>query len=354
MAYLILKNGEHFYAESFGYKQKELAGEIVFNTGMVGYPETMTDPSYAGQIVVFTYPLIGNYGIQSFEVENQILKYFEARKIFLKAIVVSSITESFHSSSFYSLDKWMKEKKILGLKGVDTRKLTKILRNEGSQPAIISENKNKLTKFFDPNKNNLVKEVSITEPIFFKAGKKKVLLLDTGCKHNIIRSLLQRDLSVKWVPWNYELEKEEYDGLMLGNGPGDPAFLQSIVEKIRKEFNKRKPIFGICLGHQLIARAAGSKTYKMPFGHRSYNQPCIEVGTNRALITSQNHGYAVDNKSIPNDWKLWFINANDKSNEGIKHKKLPISSVQFHPEATPGPTDSSYLFDEFSQSIYQK
>ena len=188
-------------------------------------------------------------------------------------------------------------------------------------------------------------------------GSKKILLLDTGCKYNIIRSLLKRNLNVEWVPWDYDFSKKKYDGLMLGNGPGNPDQLGMIIERVRECFKNKKPIFGICLGHQIMAKAAGAKTYKMTFGHRSYNQPCIEIKekkqTNKCLITSQNHGFAVLEKTIPKDWQEWFINANDGSNEGIKHNKLPFQSVQFHPEATPGPTDSDYLFDTFANQIHQ-
>lgn len=353
MANLILKEGSHFLGKFFGYK-KEVSGEIVFNTGMVGYPETMTDPSYAGQIVVFTYPLIGNYGIFSNQKKDNLFLNFEARKIFLKAIIVSSFERFHHGKAVQSLEEWMISQKIVGIEAIDTRELTKKLRTKGSQLAHISFQKKTSKKFLDPNKENLVAEVSIKEPILFPAGKKKVLLLDTGCKHNIIRSLLKRNLSVLWVPYNYDFHNEKYDALMLGNGPGDPSKLPQLVEGVKKAIKKEKPIFGICLGHQIISQAAGAKTYKMPFGHRSQNQPCLEVGSQHCLITSQNHGYAVDNQTIPKDWETWFINANDGSNEGIKHKTLPICSVQFHPEAMPGPTDSDYLFDEFASNIFKK
>lgn len=352
MVNLIFKDGTKFCANLFGYK-KEVTGELVFTTGMVGYPEAMTDPSYAGQIVVFTYPLIGNYGIANSQLEDGIFKNFESRKIFLQAIIVSSLTKHSHWSAVCSLDSWMKEQKIVGLEAIDTRKLTKILRSKGSQLAKISFGDGSKQQFLDPNQNNLVEQVSIREPVFFSAGKKKVLLVDTGCKHNIIRSLLKRNLSVYWVPWNYDITSSDYDGLMLGNGPGNPAFLKPIIEKVKKEFAKQKPIFGICLGHQIISLATGAKTYKMPYGHRSFNQPCLEVGTNRCFITSQNHGFSVDNDTVSKDWRVWFVNANDGSNEGIIHKKLPIRSVQFHPEATPGPTDSDYLFDEFAELIHK-
>ena len=359
-ASLIFKDGSQFLGEGFGY-QKSVAGELVFNTGMMGYPETMTDPSYAGQIIVLTYPLIGNYGIPNQKIEKNLLKHFESRKIFLKAIVVSRLTKHHHWAAETSLQDWMKTHKVAGIQGIDTRMLTKKLRTQGSQLAQICFQKKKVA-FSDPNKTNLVSEVSITEPLFFagsdaSGGSKKILLLDTGCKHNIIRSLLKRNLSVEWVPWDYDFSKKKYDGLMLGNGPGNPDQLGMIIERVRECFKNKKPIFGICLGHQIIAKAAGAKTYKMTFGHRSYNQPCIEIKekkqTNKCLITSQNHGFAVAEKTIPKDWQEWFVNANDGSNEGIKHNKLPFQSVQFHPEATPGPTDSDYLFDTFANQVHQ-
>ena len=351
MVKLILADGSEFMGRAFG-SQTAVSGELVFNTGMVGYPETMTDPSYAGQLVVLTYPLIGNYGICDNKIEKKLLKYFESRKIFLKAIIVSSLSRYHHRSAVISLSEWMKIHQVAGISGIDTRLLTKKLRTSGSQLAQITFNDKKET-FIDPNKKNLVEQVSIKEPIFFKGGDKTVLLLDTGCKYNIIRSLLKRKLNVHWVPWNFDLANAKYDGLMIGNGPGDPKKLTTISDKIKLEFKKAKPIFGICLGHQLLAQAAGAKTYKLKFGHRSYNQPCLELGSNRCLITSQNHGYAVSVASLPKEWRAWFSNVNDNSNEGIKHKKLPFQSVQFHPEATPGPTDSNYLFDYFAKQIYQ-
>ena len=348
-ASLIFKDGSRFLGDGFGYASST-AGEIVFNTGMVGYPETMTDPSYAGQIVVLTYPLIGNYGIPGQQTEKQLLKYFESRKIFLKAIVVSSLPQHHHWAAEVSLQDWMKTHKVAGIMGIDTRMLTKKLRTQGSQLAQICFQQKKVD-FFDPNKTNLVADVSISEPIFFSGGDKKILLLDTGCKHNIIRSLLKRNLSVDWVPWDYDFTTKNFDGLMLGNGPGDPEQLGLIIERVKKQFKKKVPIFGICLGHQIMAKAAKAKTYKMTFGHRSYNQPCVELGTKKCIITSQNHGFAVSGKTLPKDWQEWFVNANDGSNEGIKHETLPFQSVQFHPEATPGPTDSDYLFDRFARQV---
>lgn len=350
MSKLILKDGSEFEGKIFG-DQHSVAGELVFNTGIVGYPETMTDPSYAGQLVVLTYPLIGNYGIPSLEKEHNLLKYFESRKIFLKAIIVNNLTRYNHITAVSSIEDWMKKHKIVGLENIDTRHLTKKLRNKGSQLAQICINEKK--SFINPNLENLVQQVSIKEPILFEGGSKKVILVDTGCKNNIIRSLLKRKLSVHWVPWDYNFSLKDYDGLVLGNGPGNPDKLSSLIDKIKQQFKILKPIFGICLGHQLISKAAGAKTYKMKFGHRSHNQPCLELGTKRCLITSQNHGYAVDEKTLPKDWTAWFVNANDHSNEGLKHHKLPIQSVQFHPEAMPGPTDSNYLFDKFVQQVHQ-
>ncbi len=343
---LILEDGSVFSGKNFGHKGS-VAGEVVFNTGMVGYPETMTDPSYTGQILVFTYPLVGNYGIPSQQSIDNLKVYFESGKIHLKGIVITSLTREYsHWNAVQSLEQWMIENKIPGLEGVDTRALTKKLRTSGTQLGKMLDVGNELP-FYDPCKENLVSQVSIKEPVLYKKGKRRVLLVDTGSKNNIIRSFLDRDVSVLRVPWDYDFSDEHFDGIMLSNGPGDPTSVPETISNIKKWLTKDKPIFGICLGHQVLALAAGAQSYKLKFGHRSQNQPCILVGTKRCFITSQNHGYAIDDQTLPVDWQPWFFNANDGSNEGIKHRTKKIRSVQFHPEAMPGPVDTGFLFDEF-------
>jgi carbamoyl-phosphate synthase small subunit len=347
---LILEDGSIFSGKSFGY-QESVAGEVVFNTGMVGYPETMTDPSYAGQILVFTFPLIGNYGIPDERSVDTLLSFFESKKIHLKGIVVSALTQQYsHWNAVKSLSAWMIEHKVPGIEGIDTRALTKKLRSKGTLLGkIILGGKD--IGFYDPNLENQVAKVSIEKPVEYAKGKKKIILVDTGCKYNIIRSFLKRDVSVLRVPWDYDYSKEKFDGIMLSNGPGDPMNVPETIENLKPHLSGNKPIFGICLGHQLIALAAGAISYKLKFGHRSQNQPCIQVGTKRCFITSQNHGYAIDDQTLPADWRPCFFNANDGSNEGIEHRTKFIRSVQFHPEAWPGPLDTGFLFDQFVKQL---
>ena len=343
---LILEDGTVYSGKQFGF-EKSVAGEVVFNTGMVGYPETLTDPSYRGQILVFTYPLIGNYGIPDASRMDNLLSFFESEKIHVKGIVITSLTREYsHWNAVKSLEDWMIEHEIPGLEGVDTRALTKRLRSTGTQLGKLIE-KDQEVPFYNPDKDNLVAQVSIREPVLYGTFKKRVVLIDTGCKTNIIRSFLNRGISVLRVPWNYDFSGDKFDGLMLSNGPGDPTMIPETIENVKKQMSKNKPIFGICLGHQILSLAAGAQSYKLKFGHRSQNQPCILVGTKRCFITSQNHGYAIDDQTLPQDWKPWFFNANDGSNEGIRHDSKPFRSVQFHPEAMPGPVDTGFLFDEF-------
>ena len=347
---LVLEDGTVFSGKQFGYT-KSVAGEVVFNTGMVGYPETMTDPSYTGQILVFTYPLIGNYGIPDNSSMDKLLTNFESDKIHVKGIVVTSLTREYsHWNAVESLEDWMIKHKVPGLEGVDTRALTKKLRSAGTQLGKLVLDGEEVP-FYDPNSENIVKTISIKEPIFYESGKKRIVLIDTGCKFNIIRSFLNRGVSVLRVPWNYDYSHERSDGIMLVNGPGDARRIPETIEILKKNLYSNKPIFGICLGHQLISLAAGAMLYKLKFGHRSQNQPCIMVGTKRCFITSQNHGFAIDDQTLPEDWQPWFFNANDGSNEGIRHRDRPINSVQFHPEAMPGPEDTAFLFDEFVKKL---
>ncbi|UCB46032.1 MAG: glutamine-hydrolyzing carbamoyl-phosphate synthase small subunit [Spirochaetota bacterium] len=345
---LVLEDGSIFQGQCFGYSENS-SGEVVFNTGMVGYPESLTDPSYKGQILTFTYPLIGNYGIPEKKLIEELIYPFESDRIQVFGLIVSE--HSFHYShwnSVKSIDEWLKEYNIPALYGIDTRMLTKLLREHGTMlgKILISGEE---PAFYDPAKHNLVAQVSIDEPVLYKRGQKKVILIDCGCKNNIIRSLLKRDISVLRVPWNHDFLKEEYHGIVISNGPGDPKQCMETVQIVKEAMNRDIPIFGICLGNQILALAAGGDTYKLKFGHRSQNQPCIKIGSKRCYITSQNHGYAVDTRTLPEGWEPWFMNANDGTNEGIRHRWKPFMSVQFHPEAKPGPQDTESLFDMFME-----
>lgn len=347
---LLLEDGSVFVGSSFGFPTA-VAGEVVFNTGMVGYPETLTDPSYKGQILTLTYPLVGNYGVPDHHIVDGIEYAFESEKIQVAGLIVSEVSlNNSHWSAVKSLTQWLDEEKIPALSGIDTRALTKRLRDKGSMLGkIISVDED--VEFYDPNKENLVSLVSVKEPVYYQRGKKRVILIDCGCKNSIIRNLLDRDLSVLRVSWDYDFSREDFDGIVISNGPGDPKMCDKTIDRVRKAMEKNYPIFGICLGNQILALAADSDTYKLKFGHRSQNQPCIETGTKRCLITSQNHGYAIDDRTLSDDWRPWFINANDATNEGIRHSYRPFRSVQFHPEGAPGPVDANFLFDEFSKML---
>jgi len=345
-AKLVLEDGSVFYGHSFGY-DKSVAGEVVFNTGMTGYPESLTDPSYHGQILSLTYPLIGNYGVPK-DVKNKhgVSTNFESDKIQIMGLIVQEYSFNHsHWSAVKSLSEWLKEHHVPAIYGIDTRALTKKLREKGVMLGKIVIDKD--LELIDPNLRNLAGEVSVKEKIVYGNGKHKIVLIDTGAKNNIVNELIKRDTTVIKVPWDYDFLKEDFDGLMVSNGPGDPKQCKITIANIKKVIGMKKPIFGICYGNQLVALAAGGDTYKLKFGHRSQNQPCIDKTTGRCYITSQNHGFAVDTKSLPKDWKEWFVNANDNTNEGIIHKSGLFRTVQFHPEATPGPVDTTFLFDEF-------
>lgn len=349
---LLLDDGTVFHGKSFGF-EKPVAGEVVFNTAMTGYPESLTDPSYAGQLMTLTYPLVGNYGVPPFTLEpDGLATFMESEHIHAEAIIVSDYSENYsHWNAVESLGDWLKREQIPGITGIDTRELTKVLREHGVMMGRIA---------FDDESDempeasyadvNYVDKVSCKEVIRYNGGtgKKKVLLVDCGVKHNIIRCLLKRDVEVIRVPWDYDYTGMEFDGLFISNGPGDPDTCDAAVQHIRKTMqNEKLPIFGICMGNQLLSKAGGAKIYKLKYGHRSHNQPVRMVGTERCFITSQNHGYAVDNNTLTEDWEPLFINMNDGSNEGIRHKRNPWFSAQFHPEAASGPTDTEFLFDDF-------
>ena len=367
-AYLILEDGATFQGYSFG-SSAAASGEVVFNTAMTGYPESLTDPSYRGQILVMTYPMIGNYGVPPMELAHGLPKYFESDSIHIKALVVSDYAFGYsHWNAVISLDEWLKAYDIPAIYGVDTRQITKIIRERGVMLGEVVESiKNYESKiglsqlqitnyegrvergeYVDPNKRNLVEDVSCREVVTYGSGDLKIVLVDCGCKYNIIRCLIDRGATVIRTPWDYDFTTLEYDGIMLSNGPGDPAMCGATVAHIQKAIAKAdKPIFGICLGNQLLSLAAGATTYKLKYGHRGHNQPVLEVGTNHAVITSQNHGYAVDTTTLADGWEPYFINLNDGTNEGIRHQTKPFFSVQFHPEASSGPCDTEYLFDKF-------
>lgn len=351
-ATLVLKDGTKLQGQSFGAEISS-AGEVVFNTGMMGYPESFTDPSYTGQIMVLTYPLVGNYGVGgSCKDDDGIEKRFESGKLHIKGLIVSEYSENYsHWDAKKSLGEWLKAKNIPAITGIDTRELTQKIREHGTILGKIVINKD--TEFYDPDKDNLVDQVSIKTPKTYKKGKKTIICIDCGMKNNIIRNFLSRNVTVIRVPWNYDFIAAglEFDGIFISNGPGDPAMLTPLHEIIRKALALKKPIFGICLGTQIMALASGAKTYKLKFGHRSQNQPCIDEDTKRCYITSQNHGFSIDEKSLKPGWKVWLRNANDHTVEGIKHKTLPFFSCQFHPEATPGPTDTLHFFDQFVEML---
>ena len=349
---LVLENGAEFEGFSFG-AEHSVSGEVVFNTAMTGYPQSLTDPSYSGQILVLTYPLIGNYGVPGKESENGLLKKFESDKIQVQALVISDYSfEYSHWDAKKSLAQWLKEENIAAAYGIDTRRLAKILRENGTMLGkIIFDGEN--VELYDPNAVDVAKKVTIKEPIIYndKKENKKVVLIDCGAKNNIIRELIKRDLSVIRVPYDYDFLKQFFDGLIISNGPGDPKMCAQSIYNVGRAMKHNIPTFGICLGNQIMSLAAGGDTYKLKYGHRSQNQPCTLVNTKRCFITTQNHGFAVDMKSLDENWEEFFVNANDATNEGIKHKTKPFMSVQFHPESWPGPNDTNFLFDEFIKML---
>ena len=353
---LVLDDGTKFDGYSFGY-EKPVAGEVVFNTAMMGYPESLTDPSYAGQMLVMTFPLVGNYGVPKFSIEPDGLPTFmESDRIYATAIIVSDYSQQFsHWNASESLADWLKREQVPGITGIDTRQLTKLLRERGVMMGqlVFSDSSEVVENPESYDSINWVERVSCKEVIRYNEGAgKKVVLVDCGVKANIIRCLVRRGCEVIRVPWNYDYTDMQFDGLFLANGPGDPDKCGAAVDILKKQMSQsRKPICGICMGNQLLAKAAGATIYKLKYGHRSHNQPVREVGTNRCYVTSQNHGYAVDASTLGNEWRELFVNMNDGSNAGIRHQTNPWFSSQFHPEACSGPVDTEFMFDRFIETL---
>jgi carbamoyl-phosphate synthase small subunit len=344
---LMLKDGTVFEGRSFGYEGAS-AGEVVFCTGMVGYPEALTDPSFAGQILTMTYPLVGNYGVPE-------PSFWESERVQVAGLIVSDYVDTpFHAQSAMKLGTWLRQEHIPALEIKDTRLLTQHIRTHGAMPGKIIFDDD--IPWRDPNTENLVAQVSTRRIQRQGNGDLTIALIDCGMKRNIAHSLLSRNAQVMTVPWDYDLFAPEtrftFDGIVISNGPGDPRMAQETITTIRQAMQRRVPMLGICLGHQLLALAAGGETRKMKFGHRSQNQPCLLHDTKRCYITTQNHGFAVE--TLPPDFTPWFTNANDSSNEGMHHRALPFYSVQFHPEATPGPVDTDWIFDYFLERIRER
>ncbi len=369
---LVLQDGTTFKGKSFGYEQN-VVGEVVFNTAMMGYPESLTDPSYAGQMMVLTYPLVGNYGVPPFtfgaasavassvatksqQTSGGVLPLFmESDRIYATALIVADYSEQYsHWNACESLGDWLKREKVPGVTGIDTRQLTKVLREHGVMMGRLEFDSSATDKTEeDYGAVNWVARVSCKDIIRYNEGAgRKVVLIDCGVKANIIRCLINRGVEVIRVPWNYDYTGMDFDGLFLANGPGDPDTCADAVEILKKQMSaSRKPICGICMGNQLLAKAGGATVYKLKYGHRSHNQPVREVGTNRCYVTSQNHGYAVDAATLGSDWRELFVNMNDGSNEGIRHTVNPWFSSQFHPEACSGPVDTEFMFDRFIATL---
>jgi carbamoyl-phosphate synthase small subunit len=375
-AKLVLEDGSEYAGWSFG-KGRSQAGEVVFTTGMTGYPQSLTDPSFRGQILVSTYPLVGNYGVpvngKSLEPlldEQGIPLHFESPRVQVSGFVVSEACEEpSHFASGASLSAWLEKNNIPGIYGIDTRALTERLREQGVMMGKILVEGSRDVTLDSGRVPHPVAEVSPAEvkhffPTVAAGGASapvspstekplKIVMVDCGAKANIFRCFLSRNVEIIRVPWNHDLSGIDYDGLFLSNGPGDPKDCGRTIATVRRAFDVGKPIFGICLGNQIMALAAGGDTYKLPYGHRGQNQPCIEAGTRRCYITSQNHGYAVRGETIPKGWEPWFINANDTTIEGIRSTKHPFSAVQFHPEGCPGPRDTEFLIDRFLDQVKQ-
>lgn len=357
-ALLILEDGTKFEGRSIGANQAS-CGEVVFTTGMTGYPQSLTDPSYHGQILVFTYPLIGNYGVPHLvRSACGIPLNFESEKIHASGVIVASACNApSHHTAKISFSEWLKHEGIPGIEGIDTRTLTKVLRENGVMKGKIVIEGSLAAPEIDPFEEIPVQAVSISKPVRYESKTSKDLVIavvDCGVKANILRILTNTGATIIRVPWDQDLSLISYDGLFLSNGPGDPKACTKTIAQIRFALAQKKPIFGICLGAQLMALAAGADTYKLKYGHRGQNQPAIENHSTRCYLTSQNHGYAIQEQSLPTGWEVWFSNGNDGTVEGIRSSDRLFSAVQFHPEGCPGPHDTEFLIDEFLTLVTEK
>lgn len=347
-AKLVLETGEIFAGKTLKWVKDTCFGETIFTTGMVGYTEILTDPSYKGQMVCFSYPMVGNYGVESRE-------HWESDRIHVSGVIVAELALfCARNQNKRSLESWCQEYNVPIITEIDTRALIKVLRGHGVVAGAITVNNEIPKKYPNIDHLNLVSKVTIPKPIIKGTGAKKLIAVDCGMKENIWRHLCTyQHLQIKRVPFNYTYDHEEYDGIFISNGPGNPLCCKETVTTLKNVINKKQriPIFGICLGSQIMGLAIGSRTYKLKFGHRAQNHPCLLEGSEKSYLTSQNHGFALDESSLPDDWEIWFRNLNDNTIQGIKHRTLPYASVQFHPEARPGPVDTAWLFDWFIKKI---
>ena len=347
---LVLEDGTEYAGYAFGAR-RSASGEVVFNTGMVGYCEALTDPSYRGQILVLTSPMIGNYGVPNDDSELGLSKHFESDRIQVSGLIVSDYSSAHsHWNATRSLAEWLGEHDTPALSGIDTRALTKRLREKGTMLGkMVFEGD---VPFYDPNVDAIVEQVSLRRPaVYNEEGSKNIHLIDCGAKAGIIRSLIDRGCRVVRVPHDYDFLDDEPQKVVISNGPGDPKMCSRTIEIVKRCLTRGIPVFGICLGNQILGLAAGANTYKLKYGHRSQNQPCLQAGGRRCFITSQNHGFAIETETLPDAWEPWFTNVNDGTNEGIRHRSMPFMSVQFHPEHRPGPVDTEFIFDTFLELV---
>jgi len=369
---LILEDGLVVEGCGFGYPTTRV-GELVFTTGMVGYPEALTDPSFRGQILVLTHPLIGNYGVPSSNIlEYGIPKFFESERIQVEALVVAYDTSPSHWTSIMSLHEWLSREGVPGLSGIDTRMLVRRIRERGVMMAIaavyderddvnVDELVTKLSSSTRYDYRDLVSEVSpkniiFHEPTEYSHSIPTIIVVDCGIKYGILRELLRRGFRVIRIPCYEDPVKYLYEfkasGIVISNGPGNPLLLKDVIRHAAGVIEYGIPTLGICLGHQVLALAAGANVFKLKYGHRGHNKPCLDVERGKCFVTSQNHGYAIDRDSLSNtQFKLWFVNVDDKTTEGLRHTSKPIITTQFHPEASPGPLDSVWVFNLFKRLV---